>query len=1143
MEHIKQGPFGEKSPAPVFDPIKAKEEIRQGLKDNLPEIRHELGKSDKESPLSFVFQASLEDGLDLARELRLSPEEIQKLTLKGGMWAYEKHDKVFKAALIKARGIGLPTDETLSFTGSHHPEFLKLDLNDIDAERKKFSPEKEQLMQKLENYYSEFLPYRLESQGSKKRRNEGGESIPQKFSDIELSNRRKAEHMRRAEGIIFDKYVRELSDIEWPDDISARAKKLSDLGIPENEHEDILRLVRKYNAHAGQTKAEAEKIKSSGAKAGDEVFPLIVMNAGGVKREWNLAKDRKPVRKIIEQMVKKEIVGDVQKMLNENSAGGYVVEKDSVTGQYVPMREAENRKRHEIEQARMDTEKAWNAVSSFLIDQKNPASPSVADISSWIEDITETEEWKKFEKNLGPEGDLPLTIQLSLAEKIPNPYLRKHIENYYIRDAVEKKHLRGIPQLLIDMSEGKQSTTLSPDEIGALYAYYEDNANCKNVATLSYEKQIEADKMLEAVNTLEDPNLRKLAKYFTPKSKEEIKNQKKDEEKNLKGWVAERLKSLNFIRQAMSEKLSALLRTVSAKPDTNIDLLAEKLVKACYPREWRQYQELQERSRSRSEMAGAFSGGGNRGGEGFGASEGGLTQDHFESNLGGGNYGSKEFQEGVPQKLATFDTPVSGMFVTNILGYDPVAGTWKRNYVPVDGDLSQDRSMKKVTAKVDSKIGRIIPAPIAAQKIALEGGAKSEVSQDSLGLIHLEGSRDISGWSYDIPSGTVVPGKIDENTYTRFLSRFVNEGGAGYLEKNPDLPVECKMFVESIKTLSPRDRVIKIQEFVTNKSFYDAYDNPIRDKMNSAPFSERCALMKERLEMLQDELGDQVPQGLMFAGVCADFAMVTESMFREAGIASAVIEGYNMSGTEMTSHNAHGKSGVFWPDANGKTILAEIETTPPALTKAQSGAYAMQGIAPEPLTLEIEKAHLEEEKQAEEIAQEIEIIESGLQETLKKFEGTAEQKIQISPEERKRMEEQVLALRAKIAEYVQQTATLEDIAILKGVLDAIRFSPVTKMDQQDVEGKVAGMQFIQSEYGRLQKDYENREEPLERISHLGKNFIGDLDAMVYNSHVQGEDRGFIEYVGQVGEYGAKKLPENHAKIWSMLKTYMRAKLL
>ena len=45
------------------------------------------------------------------------------------------------------------------------------------------------------------------------------------------------------------------------------------------------------------------------------------------------------------------------------------------------------------------------------------------------------------------------------------------------------------------------------------------------------------------------------------------------------------------------------------------------------------------------------------------------------------------------------------------------------------------------------------------------------------------------------------------------------------------------MFVESIKTLSPRDRVIKIQEFVTSRSFYDAYDNPIRDKMNSASFS------------------------------------------------------------------------------------------------------------------------------------------------------------------------------------------------------------------------------------------------------------------------------------------------------------------
>jgi hypothetical protein len=95
MEHTKQGPFGEKIQTPVFDRIKAKQEIRQGLNDILPEIRHELGGFEKENPLSFVFQASIADGLDISRDLRLSPEEIQQLTLKGGYWFYQKHKEVF----------------------------------------------------------------------------------------------------------------------------------------------------------------------------------------------------------------------------------------------------------------------------------------------------------------------------------------------------------------------------------------------------------------------------------------------------------------------------------------------------------------------------------------------------------------------------------------------------------------------------------------------------------------------------------------------------------------------------------------------------------------------------------------------------------------------------------------------------------------------------------------------------------------------------------------------------------------------------------------------------------------------------------------------------------------------------------------
>jgi|GEM_PF-5971317 len=100
MNKAEQRLFGREYKESPFDPIKAREEIRQNLKDALPEMRQKSGGFEKDSPLSFVFEASLEDGLDAARELRLSPEEIQRLTLKGGLWFYEKHKKVFDIAVL-----------------------------------------------------------------------------------------------------------------------------------------------------------------------------------------------------------------------------------------------------------------------------------------------------------------------------------------------------------------------------------------------------------------------------------------------------------------------------------------------------------------------------------------------------------------------------------------------------------------------------------------------------------------------------------------------------------------------------------------------------------------------------------------------------------------------------------------------------------------------------------------------------------------------------------------------------------------------------------------------------------------------------------------------------------------------------------
>ena len=1144
----EQSPFRKAESAPAFDPIKAKAEIFKDMKVHLPELRKYINEPiTTGGPVADVFGASIEDGLELARQLRLTPEEIQKVSLLKNPIFSAKHPEVIKQAKSIAQEIGIP-EYNLNNLGYGSA------VKDIGAsvetyvhvhagEWKEFTPELETLMAKVEDYYAEFLPYRLDTESSR-RAQKSAETIP----ETDLEKRQTLNHLRQGEDILFKKYIQALEEEARTHGLDAVEQRLRSEGVEEHDVWRFTQIVQPAIKDTADAEAKREVTnKKEEEDIRNTAFPSIVLTIRGEKREFNLARDRKPVQKIIEQVLKREMIKDVENVVNRYMHGRdyVVIEKDPVLGKYIPSKISGTEvKHHEQEDAKIKTARIYEHYGQLFTTVGQPKSDSLKDINTWIKEVQNTDAFDQTMKEAGsiPNANFTIEQYLELAAASKNVYLQKYLEADFITTAINEKDFRGISTVLSEMAEGTRSTVLNKSEIGALFQELEESAGMNSFSYIEDYKEYQ--RVLDAVNAMENPTMENLSKYFVLKNTVERTDNENKQRISLKERISKRLEYIDFVRKAMVDKIKGFLSTISAKPDQAPRQLAERLMKACYPKEWHAYEERERRGKEEwkaqsahvdlshsMEMASA----------GGRASEGGLTQNRFEDTLAGGNIGGKEFQEGAPTKIATYDVPVQGMFVTNILGYDPVARIWKRNYVPVDGDSHQERKTQRVTARVESTIGRIIPAPIGTEHFEVSGSG--HIVKDSLGLLNLEGSRNIESWSYDIPAGTVVPSALDEKTYTRFLSRFVEENGAPYLEKNPELPVECKMFVDSIKTLAPRERLIQIQQFVTGHSFYDAYDNPIRNKMNAANFSERCQLMQERLEQIRDEIGDQVPESAMFGGVCADFAMLTESMCREAGLASAVIEGYNMQGTEMNSQRAHAKTGVFWPDQNGKTVLAEIETTPSAITDAQRAAFTMQGIEEAPLLEEIQKAEGEAVVEVTEAEKEIQSAQENIESRLQKLEARIAAGTVVSFEERKALDEQVSGLRDKVAGYIEYAAKLEDVAILKGVLDSIRYSPVLKQDQSTVDARLGNMKFIQSEYARLEEDYANRDEPLERISHLGKNFLGDLDTALSNARSAGEATVFAEYVGKVGEYGGRDIPENHRKIWLMLRTYMRAKLI
>jgi hypothetical protein len=366
----------------------------------------------------------------------------------------------------------------------------------------------------------------------------------------------------------------------------------------------------------------------------------------------------------------------------------------------------------------------------------------------------------------------------------------------------------------------------------------------------------------------------------------------------------------------------------------------------------------------------------------------------------------------------------------------------------------------------------------------------------------------------------LAPTDVTDHEYTRFLDRLVNEGGSAYLEKIPGLPVECEMFLDSIVRLPPRDRVVAIQEFVTSHSFYDAYDNPLRDQMNKASVSDRIAIMQERLGQLREQLGDEIPDQTIFAGVCADVTVIGEMMLRASGIAAGAAEGYRVSGTSLNNDNAHGLNIVVWPDQSGKNILCEVDMTPSAVTEKQQAEFARMGIIP----VSVKKTIEESEKIDEEYVKE---LRGRLNEITKNMDALAQGDIDTI--DRKKFQE-------SLTDYINATCNLSDVFVFKRMIETYRYSTVHTIENEP-QKKAEAIGFMQYEYKRWNKEYDAQEKPLERLSNPGKNLIGIFNQLQAQSKLDKEQQKFKSMIASVPEYLQTSLSLEHMKLWELLGKY------
>ncbi len=1135
MEHFLSR--NEKEVKKIEDPIKARNKMFEKVLEKLPEFRHTLSESATVDPVGYVFRNSIQDGLELARQAGLTPAEIYKTTLGRSLFCLSHKEVVVQSGRLM-ESMGLPTKYQMLdlFKRFHADQDFKNDFNEtgyvaydqtLRTQIDDMKTRNPGVYWDINDYYREFLPYRAEELAKSEeealelkklleRKNKKG-NVPEE-SDVEKRGR----SINQAMDVLLPKYFKVLEDIILKGDTESLPLRTTSMERLEAQGFSLgeASVLTVYFESYWEMKNNPEKLPE-----------LVMRGPSGFKQSWNLEAARKPVAKIVENMRKKALTKNVEKLLDQYGQRGkdkdaYKIVFDPIFGKHIATREPFHMPTaHGCAEEIISTQEIVKIVGKIINRMPEESKDLSFDtLGSELEVALKQEgnedlhdAYKALNKgeddftNYGPIEDVvPLFLEATQEESA-----KDYAEAYIISKRIDGNLLTGIAEYLNDCFEKKNKSSLSEKNLAILAAKLEDKIKDGAIpysASSADKEDLEAGMTL--LDAFKDPSMENMLKAFPVKSSDELYGEKKKIEEKTKELFNKSKRAFDFFKKTLQDKGQFLMRTMGAKPDQNPNRLAEQLIAASFPAEYQAYQERQGQESK------------NFGWGNFGLSKDrsglGLMKNRFESLMAGGNVGGPESKEGGSKMSVTLDRSYNGMMITNIIAYSPSTGKWGRTHIPIDGDMKTGRKYEHIRAKQSESVhgAMVVPTPLGAENIFTNRGV---VEKDSLGIVmSAQSDGKLESWSYDVPTGHLAPMNITDKEYTRFLDRLVVEGGSAYLEKISGLPVECQMFLDSIVDLAPRDRVSAIQKFITNHSFYDAYDNPLRDEMNQSSVSDRIGYMEERLQQLRAELGDEVPSNSMFAGVCADFTVIGEMMLRASGIAAGAAEGYRVSGTTFNSNNAHGLNVIIWPDSNGKNTLCEVDMTPSAVTAAQQKAFAMLGIKPVLVEETINESQEQEKHHIEELKKNLDTITQGLN-----VMATA------NPDQ-----VDLKQFKESLIDYISATCSLGDVYVFKRMIETYKFSPVHTLEKSP-EKKVEAIGFMQGEYKRWNEDYQTKDEPMERLNNAGKNLMGAFQKCYAQSKIDHEQEKLQDMIVSIPEYLNTSLSDKHKKLWEYFGQYAK----
>ncbi len=351
------------------------------------------------------------------------------------------------------------------------------------------------------------------------------------------------------------------------------------------------------------------------------------------------------------------------------------------------------------------------------------------------------------------------------------------------------------------------------------------------------------------------------------------------------------------------------------------------------PKDATEYGQRQEESRMNEQ--------GQKSEEEYEKEQGGMQQRFFEpididENIDGDP--SMKF----PDKLLELSRPLDTMMVQGVFDeYDAIERVWRmKQGIPVS---NSERRREPVIAKIPvTGTHARLPIPLYAQ-IPLDRVTGVDASGqpipvhvflDDKGFVQVEIPKEagIVEIMYQVEAPEESPGldAISQKEYQLWKKSLKEKRDEKeLLDLKKSLPPECTNFLKSIEKDAPRERVIKIENFVRNIGFYDFKNKETFGLKRQVSLARRLEVMRSRMDELR-ERHPSVSETKLIAGVCTDFQELTTAMLQVSGLQAGRLSGLRVAGEGATMADSHALSYVEWPEKNGERQLIPVDGTPMA---------------------------------------------------------------------------------------------------------------------------------------------------------------------------------------------------------------------